>query len=524
MTDNTRRERTHDWIAQLVLTLVPLVLWIMDISHDGMWLQGDSPRHALDGALYLHMMSGLRFLHPMKTALDFYRWYPAIAPTLYPPVFYVVEAILYGVFGISPLVPKTTVLVFAIVGVNAFYGLLRRRFPPWICFVSAWALLLAPFVLPFDLSVMLDAPAMWMSVVATWWLFKTLDQPTGWRLLAAPLLFALAFLTKQLAISSGAAAVVFLAFGPYRRLWRSRALWLGLCLGSLAIGGWTWLNFAYGGKVVRLTILSEYGFGYFLRHLDGLVSWPVLILAAFSLLGGLRRLWAQPLYRFSILWALLSYLSAALTHEEVRYLAQAVPPLVILSAYGLETLASLRIGRKRWVKLSFVGFLIAYHGYPAHTVKVKYVRGIEEVAHRVLEDQEHFGILYMGRYNGNFIFYVRTMDPSRRVFVQRDSKFVFIGKVLFKWGLKQRIHTRTEFVDKLKKFRIKYVVVETKDLFSIPASREERTWITGPEFKPVERYPIRVRGIADPGPVQIYLFKGFTPGPLVPPHPVFLTL
>src|SRR5205807_1767010 len=80
---------------------------------DGLWFQGDAPRHAATGLFYKHLI-GRMTLQPVAYARAYERRYPVISPSNYPPVFYLVEAAAYSVLGPSPHVAKGLVLLSAL--------------------------------------------------------------------------------------------------------------------------------------------------------------------------------------------------------------------------------------------------------------------------------------------------------------------------------------------------------------------------------------------------------------------------
>ena len=130
----------------------------LHLHNNGLWYQGDSPRHAGNGVFWWDFLHHLP-TSPFTFALEYFARYPVIAPTLYPPVFYLLEGAAFSVFGISPFVAKDLVLVFALVA--AFYMVLwlRRAIGP----EAGWGgalLLLQPGVIVWSNAIMLNVPAM----------------------------------------------------------------------------------------------------------------------------------------------------------------------------------------------------------------------------------------------------------------------------------------------------------------------------------------------------------------------------
>src|SRR5262245_2009084 len=69
------------------LLLVWLYIYLLHLSNDGLWFQGDSPRHAANGLFWWDFLSRSPF-HPVKFGMSYYARYPVIQPVAYPPLFY----------------------------------------------------------------------------------------------------------------------------------------------------------------------------------------------------------------------------------------------------------------------------------------------------------------------------------------------------------------------------------------------------------------------------------------------------
>lgn len=106
-----------------------LLVWgyvsVLHLSNDGRWPQGDAARHAANGVFYWDLVTSLP-VNPLEFALRYYARYPVIQPAAYPPLFYLLEGAAFAVFGISPYVAKSLVLLFALVGGCYALAWLRR--------------------------------------------------------------------------------------------------------------------------------------------------------------------------------------------------------------------------------------------------------------------------------------------------------------------------------------------------------------------------------------------------------------
>src|SRR5258706_9749907 len=95
-----------------VVVLAFLVVAALNRQSDGLWFQGDAPRHAVNGLFWWDLLTALP-RHPVGFAISYYAGYPVIAPATYPPLFYIVEGLAFAAFGPSPYVAKAVVVTFA---------------------------------------------------------------------------------------------------------------------------------------------------------------------------------------------------------------------------------------------------------------------------------------------------------------------------------------------------------------------------------------------------------------------------
>src|SRR5262249_55852428 len=146
-------------------------------DNDGLWYQGDAPRHAANGLFwrdYLHSLSP----DPEGYALSYYARYPVILPTAYPPVFYLLEGALFTVFEPSPYLSKALVFRFALAAALYTTAWLRR----WVAEGAGWGgalLLLLPGVVRWSHGVMLNVPALALAVGALYHARRWLDAPAS---------------------------------------------------------------------------------------------------------------------------------------------------------------------------------------------------------------------------------------------------------------------------------------------------------------------------------------------------------
>ena len=107
------RSPNHVVWQTLVVLAVWTYLWSLHAGNDGLWFQGDAPRHAANGFFWIDYVRDFT-LDPKSYALGYYARYPVIDPASRPPVFYLLEGVAYHLLGPSPYVAKGLVLCFSL--------------------------------------------------------------------------------------------------------------------------------------------------------------------------------------------------------------------------------------------------------------------------------------------------------------------------------------------------------------------------------------------------------------------------
>lgn len=492
------------WVRQvgghLVVSLVAISVFCANWASSGMWYQGDSSRHAMNGVLYMDMIRDGGFTHPRSYAERYYVQYPAIDPVDYPPVFYVLEAFLFQMFGISPFVARLTVLLFALLGSNMFLIMCRIWFPEWLSILGGILFLLQPGILVYQQWVMLEVPSLSMSILAIYVLYVSVEKGHPWMLFSLPICVALAVLTKQNTLFLVVLSVLWIV---YRRKWtmiKSRHFMAGVLTGIIllapyiavysSVGGTGYLQVIQGQGLDRQTLFSRAVF--YVKSLPSVVSYPIVLLWASSIIS-FRWLKDKNGFALVLFWcvsSLLVPLSYALV--ESRALLYIAPPIVLSCLFLISFLATrfkvyLLKGKVGWVML---GLLVSLHVSPNNIWGQPDIQGFDKAVDFILEDLSCHAVLYDGQFNGNFIFLMRARDKERRVFIFRGSKIIY-SAIFWKAEYSDYITTESEFYEALKRYGIKFVIVEEKDILRTPGSKRLRQWTKGNRFRPVHDFKMR---------------------------------
>lgn len=509
----------NNLIGHFIISLVAISIFFANISYDGLW-HPDAPSHALNGVFYMDMIEEGGFLHPITYAERYYVQYPALTIGMYPPIFYTIEALLFKVFGISALSARLAVLSFTLLGVNIFFLLCRMWFPLWLSVVGGLLFLLQPAILFGQKNVMVEMPALAMSIVAIYFLCVATERDIRWACFWAPLFTAIAFLTKQNTIFLLPIWCVWIIADKQWRLTKSRHFLTGLFVGAVVLVPWVIINLTISRSYVTAFAFQEYhlwsNFLYYLKNCSEIVSYLVALLALISI-----ALWPKfrhhTGYKFSLLWGFFVLLSILIMEFTApRYAIFIVPSMIILSVYLVrfvsERFQVLLFWRRVYPVLLAV--LICLHLNPDKVWGGRDIQGFQEVADFVVEDRECMSVFYDGYFDEAFIFHMRARDKDRRVFVFRASKLVFSTMMIVDLAYNELITRPSEFLSVLDRYSIKYLVQEERDLMNTRANKRLREWIKRPEFRLLQQHPVVERGMNGFGNLLVFEYLGYKAKPM----------
>lgn len=505
-------------VAHLIVSLVAISIFLANISHSGLW-HPDAPSHALNGIFYKDMIEEWGFLHPVSYAERYYVQYPSLTIGMYPPVFYTVEALFFKVFGVSSLIAGISVLLFTLLGANFFLLLCRLWFPLGLSVVGSILYLLQPITLFGQRNVMLEMPALAMSIIAVYFLYIGAERHNSWALFLAPVFAALAFLAKQNTVFLLLIWFVWMLAGRRWNVIKSGYFMSGVGIGLFILAPWVTVNLTVGRFYAAAFALQEYHMGshclYYLRHAAEIVSCPVVILSTISVVM-FTKLRRHDGYMFALIWVLCVISSILpMRYAEPRYAMFGIPAVIVLSMYAVCFFKE-RFGsffQRGYVSLMVMTLLIAMHVSPQKIWASRDILGVDRAADFVVSDADCVSVLYDGYFNGNFIFHVRVHDTDRRLFVFRASKVIFSTKMLVELGYDELVDDASQFRDILDRYSIKYVVQEEKDSLNTPANRRLRQWVQGSEFKLLMKYPIQSRGLNGAiGSLLVYEYLNYKKG------------
>ena len=314
----------------------------------------DEPSHFLNGYFISNYLKAHLGSNPLAFATDYYIHYPKISIGHWPPAY-------YGILGLLFLaVPATYPCMFALnvllaslpaIGVAAVLDHLNGR---RIAVAGVVVYMLTPLVAEGQIMFMVDQPlaACLLAATATW--IAYVERQTWVRAVGFSALAALAILVK----GNGWVAVLIPVFHiALTRRWQlllSVKIIVAAVLGALAVVPW----YLVTAKIAADGFNFEAGFPYAWRALSANlpvlannVSLPGLGLALFATVAEWRARKADPA-RWNVVAGLVALVLSTLTLQSIvpvdivdRYMAPALPAIVVLALLGAWRLLTLNRGR-----------------------------------------------------------------------------------------------------------------------------------------------------------------------------------
>jgi hypothetical protein len=458
----------------------------------------DETLHAMTGVFVLDFFRDLPLSHPVQYAYTYYAHYPALSGILHwPPLFYMVEGLVFALLGPSVESARITVLLFALTGIYFWFQLVKGLQDEWTAAVSSLMVALLPSMLLYEKAVMLEIPALTMAVAAIYFWVRYLREERVKHLYCFAVSVALAFLIKY--------TIVFLA--PFCLLtalmfkkWRLVLRWH--VLGALAaiivpIAPYYYLFFKLHWSTIakhmpvqqsgNVAALTYYGTASL-----ALLGWPLLLL---SLAGMVTARWWDKSQGTKVMLALIVCCYLTFTgwgDKEPRYVLFLVP--------GFAYFASGVLLAARWPRPMRILCRCAAVVVAVSCVAVgwsyqrPYVAGYAAVAQRITSLSDRGMILYDANIPGNFIFFLRAHDPNRHFVVLR--KLIYVSRMKQEGGSVELVHSHEQVLDLISRYGIRYIIVSEQSELEVGVQQVLREVLKEPQFRLLGHFPIESNAAA----------------------------
>jgi hypothetical protein len=456
-------------------------------------LNFDESLHAMSGFFFLDFFRDLPLSHPVRYAQLYYAHYPALSGLVHwPPGFYLCEALFFRIFGPSAASARLTVLGFSVLGIVYWYRLVESLLGKWPAAFSSLVAFLVPALLLYEKSVMLEVPALAVSMAAIYYWVRYCRQEHARDLYIFALFTAAAALVKYTTFFLFPFCLfTTFAMGKWRLVLRRRTLYAAALIAVL-IGYYYYLLFtlhwASQSSFTHLQHSSFWaGLGYYPLVAREQLGWPLLLLSLAGMFSA--RWWGNNNgHKVMFSWIAACYITfSVLQIKQGRHVLFWIPPFVYFAAGFLLSNhwpKSMRLaGRTAAVLLA--GWAI----FAGWTFQRPYVQGYQALAQKLASVNDRGVILYDANYPGTFSFYLHVRDPQMHFVVLR--KLLYVPRMQEEGGSIGLLHNSDEVLDSLKQYGVHYIIVSEDWKLELPIQQTLREVLTRPEFRLIARIPIQ---------------------------------
>jgi len=479
-----------------------LVVAVFNRQSDGLWFQGDAPRHAVNGLFWWDF---LRMLprDPVTFAVSYYARYPVIAPATYPPLFYIVEGLAFAVFGPSPYAARLVVFLFA-----AMAGLYTTAWTrKWIGPVAGWSgafLAFTPGLVVWSNTVMLNVPATALGLALLYHFRRWSETARARQLVPA------AFFLMAVPLTYYPGIIVFCILAAWAPLLRARDLRFDRRLLWIAGGGLMalvpllaalWLAPVHTSRhlptIAFLTRPTTWTFYW--RVLPDVVGGPALVLGLAGCAAGVMiARWRTDIAYIAVWITVLVASLSVLPARDPRYLLLAAPAFVIAASIGIAAAVRYLPPLHPAWQVAVLTAGLVWGLSSAARIHVPQVSGFREIAVYLQQRAPTDAVLYDGEYDGLFGFYVRTLDPGfeRRVALADNLLYHYGPATTFEWTQQSSVASTDDVVSLLRtRSGCRWVAIEvTHTPGSALGRRLLQQAVKRPEFELVRSFPIAGAG------------------------------
>ena len=479
------------WLLLLAAIVLVCIIIARDIHTGEFDYNVDEAQHAVTGLFVADALHDLPIRHPVQYAYRYYAQYPAVAILHWPPLFYLFEGLSFMLFGPSVVSARLTVIFFAVVLLYQWFLLVEELQDSYTAFVCAAVLGLLPTMLVFEKTIMLEIPSLALGVAVIRHWIRYLQEGRRSSLFWFGFWLVAALLCKQTSVY----LLVFclltvLVTKKWDRVFRRDMLWVAGLVTVLA-GPFLVLMLLLQGNAVANDLSSHRMNGieritYYARTLPATFSPALLALAVLGLL--LARRWnTRGQATMMVCWIVAGYVTFSFFGQrESRFAIYWFPPLVYF-AVGLLT-EFFQKPKLRWAMRGVAALLVAIVALPAWSQQRPYISGYKDIASQLV-NQYHAGIvLFDGRVPGNFVFYMRALDPKRHFVVLRKS--LYADDIRPGQNSEELLHSREDLADAFRRDGIRFVVVSENAPLRFGVQRILREQLQSDQFQLLGRFPI----------------------------------
>jgi 4-amino-4-deoxy-L-arabinose transferase-like glycosyltransferase len=196
---HVRRHRSR-YVLTLICSMV-IILSVRGIVDEGIIsMNGDMPRHLMNGVFFYDFVRDSAFAHPQEYAYQYFARYPALSLGHHPLLLAIAEAPFYALFGISVFSARMSIVFFMLLASISWFLLVRSIYDETIASYATFLFITTPFIVEFSQLVMTEIPTIALIILTVFFLHKYCETEEKKYAYAFAISLCLSVYSKHIAV------------------------------------------------------------------------------------------------------------------------------------------------------------------------------------------------------------------------------------------------------------------------------------------------------------------------------------
>ncbi len=454
---------------QHVLIIVGLVISALITSLPGSFsteaLYPDGQRYLFNGLLIHDLVRDNAFSSLYQYATEYYRKYPAFNLPYGPPFLAIQFALAFAVFGIGFSVARLIVVGYTIAAaITCQYCISTIDGNRWVALIASELLLFNSLSLTYSRDIACEMPVIFFSFAALYAGYQYIElRKTGYGL-AAALFLGLGYLTKQHIVPLGVGIFLYLLIGNKYSLKKTETL---LAAGVIIVVTvpYTFLTMKYSTEAFGFKLFPPFSFELLCGYLKtAFYHIPVeSFLALFGFIIGIRQgnRFCYLCLTLVCCWYVFFTFVYGNYIGEPRYLLVILPAIVYPGALAVKMIFIYLKSKNAQVFAIFA--IILYFSWNIFHAPIFFLRGYAAAGNLIGTKGADANILFVGKYDGNFLFGIREVCPEKQAYFLRSDQWLASRRWWGELDKQAHVKDKAEILQLIRENSVGYVVVETGD-------------------------------------------------------------
>lgn len=461
----------------------------------------DADRLLMDGVFIHDLLQDLPLTRIYDYTIRYYGQYPALSIGYRPPFFPFVEGLFNLVFGVNVWSSRLSLVLFAVVGVSAWFFLVRRVLDDASAFFSGLLLVSMPFFAKWGWYTMGELPLVSMTMLTAYLFHRYVETNSPKILFSMAVAFTATVWTKQSAFYLAFWFILYMLYsGVLLERIKDKKTWLAVVMVLAFLVPLALITVWLGEQNLAQSIgeTTANGQSIWVQRWQKLpltfknithyqVTFPLLLLTIIGI-GSAIAFKEKKVVFFALLIVTTFLFFSYVIHKNERYTIFWLPAFTVFAALPVYQLRN-HASKRNVFALILIGTVI-YQINEVYDKEPNYATGYDQAAAYVLKTSKS-QIVFVDAYNnGYFTYFMRALDENRSMYVLRADKLLTSSSILATKSFQVHAQTRKDIQNIFNKYGVELIVIESKDLSGIKIHQELREYLREGPFELVEKIAV----------------------------------